>query len=85
MIGVLTLVGLLLVSAPGQWSHVLIGVVPDREFQVTVNSVQHPDPSPSSDSLGILSFTLVADCPCTVRVQLLSTGRPSAVCKESPR
>lgn len=80
------LIGLLLMVDLGVSSHILVGVVsPDEELQISVNGVRLPDSPYLSDSSGNLTFTVVADCPCTVLVRAVSVTRPSVFCGEAPR
>ena len=86
MLGGWALMGLLLLGDPGLSSHILVGVVlPDKEFQITVNGDHLLGPPHLSDSSGSLAFTIVADCPCTVLVRVVSVARPSVFCGEAPR
>lgn len=86
MVGGWALIGLLFLGDPGVSSHLLVGVVaPDKEFQITVNRDQLLGSPYLSDASGSLVFTVVADCPCTVRVSVVSAARPSVFCDEAPR
>ncbi len=86
MVGGWALIGLLLMVDLGVSLHILVGVVPpNKEIQVTVNGVRLPNSPYLSDSSGSLTFTVVAECPCTVLVGAVSVARPSVFCGEAPR
>ena len=77
---------LLLGSLPGS-DHVLVGVVPQAEFEVRVNGVELSSSPVLADSLGILAFEvseIAEPGSATVSITTALDG-PSMSCGESPR
>lgn len=77
---------LLLGGLPGS-DHVLIGVVPQAEFEVRVNGAELSLSPVLADSLGILAFEvpeIAEPGPATVSITTALDG-PSMSCGESPR
>jgi len=76
----------LLGGLPGS-DHILVGVVPQAEFEVRVNGVELSSSPVLADSLGILTFEIpeIAEPgPATVSITTALDG-PSMSCGESPR
>jgi len=85
--GELALAIVLLLGGLPDSDHILIGVVPQAEFEVRVNGVELSASPVLADSLGILAFQIpeIAE-PGSATVSITRTlDGPSMSCGESPQ